>query len=284
MDYCSTLYKALSQQCPEPAFQWLEDSIDSLESSSKPDERYPIISAMAKRKVGDEPFDLALQLGEIEGFEIHHWTLSDAARILMTLRLLKKTEKDITSLLSQVYSQGDERERAAMLMGLCLFDPNALWLNEAEDSCRTNSLVLLRAIALYNPYPSQHFSSRGFNQLVLKSLFLGLNIANIYGLSTRLNSELSQMCTDYIDERLAAGRDYPNSAWLAIRLVDCTADTYSLLADSLQAEETNRRYYASLSLLEQKDDLPEEIIGVIQHQNTIEENDQVRGLLSQLVK
>lgn len=284
MDYCSTLYKALSQQCTEPAFQWLEDSIDSLESSSKPDECYPIISAMAKRKVGDEPFDLVLQLGEIEGFEIHHWTLSDAARILMTLRLLKKTEKDITSLLSQVYSQGDERERAAMLMGLCLFDPNALWLNETEDSCRTNSLVLLRAIALYNPYPSQHFSSRGFNQLVLKSLFLGLNIANIYGLSSRLNSELSQMCTDYIDERLAAGRDYPDSAWLAIRLVDCTADTYSLLADSLQAEETNRRYYASLSLLEQKDDLPEEIIGVIQHQNTVEENDQVRGLLSQLVK
>lgn len=284
MDYCSTLYKALSQQCPEPAFQWLEGSIDSLESSSKPDERYPIISAMAKRKVGDEPFDLVLQLGEIEDFAIHHWTLSDAARILMTLRLLKKTGTNITSFLSQVYSQGDERERAALLMGLSLFDPNALWLNEAEDCCRTNSLVLLRAIALYNPYPSQHFSSRGFNQLVLKSLFLGLNIANIYGLSSRLNSELSQMCTDYIDERLAAGRDYPDSAWLAIRLADCTADTYSLLADSLQAEETNRRYYASLSLLEQKDDLPEEIIGVIQHQNTIEENDQVRRLLSQLVK
>lgn len=284
MDYCSTLYKALSQQCPEPAFQWLEGSIDSLESSSKPDERYPIISAMAKRKVGDEPFDLVLQLGEIEDFAIHHWTLSDAARILMTLRLLKKTGTNITSFLSQVYSQGDERERAALLMGLSLFDPNALWLNEAEDCCRTNSLVLLRAIALYNPYPSQHFSSRGFNQLVLKSLFLGLNIANIYGLSSRLNSELSQMCTDYIDERLAAGRDYPDSAWLAIRLADCTADTYSLLADSLQAEETNRRYYASLSLLEQKDDLPEEIIGVIQHQNTIEENDQVRRLLSQLDK
>ena len=282
MDYFSSLYQALLQQCNEDSAAWLKQSVDKIKSSSDPEQAQQIASAMAKRKVGDEPFHFSNDLAdELPGYD--HWTCSDAARILLALLLQEQTAMPVTEFLSRVYAQGDERERAALLLGLTLLDKEGLWVTEAEDCCRTNSLVLLSAIGMNNPYPSQYFSERGFNQLVLKSLFLGLNIANIVDLASRLNSQLTQMCVDYIEERVAAGRDYPHAIWLAIRLSECSESTYSYLIDSVISEVTAQRFYALSSLLPQKNILPVEIVKTLQEQKTIEKNDQIRILLNQLV-
>jgi hypothetical protein len=281
MDHYTTLHSALLQQCPKSSVQWLIQVLKSIESASNPSAEHRIASAMARRKVGDGPFNVTLVSEEEASTEISHWLCSDAARVLLTLALVRVTEQALPSLLSEVYAHGDERERAALLMGLSLLDPDGQWSNEAEDCCRTNSLILLAAIGMMNPYPAGHFSSLGFNQLVLKSLFQGLNIANFQGLRGRRNGKLSTMCAGYIDERVAAGRDYPISIWLAIRLADCAPDTYPHMAACLVSDDANRRYYAAASLLHQES-IPAAIGEKIHQQLEMEADERIRGVFQKL--
>lgn len=283
MDHYTTLHSALLQQCPESSAQWLDQVLKSIESTSDPSAEHQIASAMARRKLGDGPFNVTLVSAEGVSSEISHWLCSDAARILLALALVSVTEQALPSLLSELYANSDERERAALLMGMSLLDQNGQWSTEAEDCCRTNSLILLAAIGMNNPYPARHFASRAFNQLALKSLFLGLNIANIQGLRGRRNSELSMMCAGFIDERVAAGRDYPISIWLAIRMSDCTPDTYPYMAACLVSDDANRRYYAAASLLQQES-IPAAIREKIHQQLEMEADDRIRGVFQKLTE
>ena len=72
-------------------------------------------------------------------------------------------------------------------------------------------------MACENPYPSQHFPDRNFNQLVLKALFNGVALSRVVGLASRLNAELTRMAGDYADERRAAGRAVPSDIGLAMQ-------------------------------------------------------------------
>jgi len=283
MNYYTTLHSALVQQCPESSAQWMVQALKSIESASETSVKHQIASAMARRKLGDDPFNVTLLPPGGATTEIGHWSCSDAARILLDLTLIRVSDKALPVLLSEVYAHGDERERAALLMGLSLLDQDGHWSVEAEDCCRTNSLMVLAAIGMKNPYPAAQFSSRAFNSLVLKSLFLGLDIANIEGLRGRQNSELSMMCARYIDERVAAGRDYPVSIWLAIRLSDCSADACPQMAACLVSENPDRRYYAAASLLPQES-IPAAIREKIDGQLEIETDDRTRAVLQILTE
>lgn len=283
MDHYSKLHDALVLQCPEDSAQWLNQALESIESAADPRPEHQIASAMARRKLGDGPFEVVLQPAAQGAAAIDHWLCSDAGRILLALALSRATGQAPPSLLSEIYARGDERERAALLKGLSLLDGEGQWSAEAEDCCRTNSLVVLTAIGMKNPYPGSHFSSRGFNQLVLKSLFMGLNIAHIQGLRGRRSSELSEMCAGYISERVAAGRDYPASIWLAIRLADCGSDTYPHLAASIRSDDPTRRYYAAASLLEEEN-IPAMIGVEMREQYAIETDDRIKGVINMLTQ
>jgi len=283
MDHYSTLRDALMLQCAEGSAQWLSQAVESIESAAEPRLEHQIASAMARRKLGDGPFELVLQSAEEEAVEIRHWLCSDAGRILLALALLRATGQAPPLLLSEIYSHGDERERAALLQGLSLLDSEGQWSAEAEDCCRTNSLVVLAAIGMKNPYPGRYFSSRGFNQLILKSLFMGLNIAHVQGLRERRNSELSEMCAGYISERVAAGREYPASIWLAIRLSDCGSDAHPHLAASIRSDDPSRRYYSVASLLEEES-IPAMIGAEIREQSAIETDGVIKGPINTLTQ
>ncbi|MEE9346399.1 MAG: EboA domain-containing protein, partial [Methylococcales bacterium] len=72
------------------------------------------------------------------------------------------------------------------------------------------------ALIYKNPWPVVNFPLPAFNQMVLKSLFMGINIFNVEGLRGARNPELGRMSADYAQERLDAGRDIPESIWLAV--------------------------------------------------------------------
>jgi len=283
MDHYTTLRDALMLQCPEGSAQWLSQALESIESAADPRLEHQIASAMARRKLGDGPFEVALESAGEDAVRIKHWLCSDAGRILLALTLLRATGQPPPVLLSELYSRGDERERAALLKGLSLLDGEGQWSIEAEDCCRTNSLVVLTAIGMKNTYPGRYFSSRGFNQLVLKSLFMGLNIAHVQGLRERRNSELSEMCAGYICERVAAGREYPASVWLAIRLSDCGSDAYPHLAASIRSDDPSRRYYSVASLLEEES-IPAMIRVEILEQSAIETDGMINGAINTLTQ
>lgn len=284
MNHYSTLHQALKQQCPEAAIEWLQKALNAIESEPNPETKHQIASAMARRKIGDDPINLDLALMGEESREISHWSCADVARVLLNLAFIDASDKPLTTLLSEIYAQGDERERAALVKGLPILDPDAEWLVDAEDCCRTNSLLLFSAMVMHNPYPARHFSPRAFNQLVLKALFLGLDIAHTENLKTRYNSELSMMCADYIEERMAAGRDYPASIWLAIQLQDCPSETTDHIADCLAASDAGKRYYAAVALQYESGELPQSLQGVVKQQAEQETDVKVQAALMELIE
>jgi hypothetical protein len=76
---------------------------------------------------------------------------------------------------------------------------------------------VFEALACENPYPSQYFPERNFNQVVLKAMFNSIALERIVGLKSRLNPELSRMARDYAAERTAAGRSVPADLCLALQ-------------------------------------------------------------------
>ena len=55
-----------------------------------------------------------------------------------------------------------------------------------------------------------HFPDLGFNQMVMKAIFIEVPVARIEGLAGRRGPELVRMLEDYASERRAAGRPVPN--------------------------------------------------------------------------
>jgi hypothetical protein len=70
-------------------------------------------------------------------------------------------------------------------------------------------LDVLAALGCENPFPARMLPEPAFNQLVMKMIFVGLPLARLHGLPSRLNSELARMAQDFGDERRAAGRPVP---------------------------------------------------------------------------
>ena len=156
-----------------------------------------------------------------------------------------------TRLIDQIYQQGDESEMGAVTRGLILFQSAERLKPRALEVGRTNSKTLYSCLIRDNPYPARFYSDHEFNQLVLKALFLGLPIAYVYGLKTRSNPELSRMCEDYIDERLAAGRSIPVDIWLALA-PHASGHGIQLLNCYMENEDSQHRPYATLAFDERR--------------------------------
>ena len=196
-----------------------------------------IALAMARRKVGTG----AVREAEAKPW-LTQWTLADVARVKLLLTAQDAEIIDAQKLVVTAYKQGDEYEKEAILKGLCLLDPNGSLVELAVDACRTNVLTMLSAIALENPYASAFFPEHPFNQMVLKCLFLGFDISRVWQLDTRTNPSMSRMCYDYLRERVAAGRDFPASIWLAIRLQDLPGAEETFLQYVGHSDERQRFY------------------------------------------
>lgn len=157
------------------------------------------------------------------------FTLAEVIRFLYILLTLEQNI-DVKLLAKNYYQYGDESEKVTLLKLLTLFDRQGEVLQTAIKACRCNSLVEFSAIALRNDFPAYYFPELNFNQLVLKSLFMGLEIDEINGLSTRLNEKLSNMCFAYAVEQALAERNLPSSVWQAIRINDLDTEN-NLLVD-----------------------------------------------------
>jgi hypothetical protein len=113
------------------------------------------------------------------------------------------------ALMTRAYRTAGNPERVALLRALPLLPEPQCFLPIATDACRTHVLEVFEAIACDNPYPALHFDDASFNQLVIKALFVGAQVARIEGLAERRNAELLRMLGDYVSERRAAGRSIP---------------------------------------------------------------------------
>jgi hypothetical protein len=227
---------------------WLQHALEQLEAASNPDDQLALLSARAGRKLGNRPLGkdarpLDTGCGELP---LSDWEAKAAGRVLMLLMAVDRHPSREQELITNAYRQGDETERQAIVRGLCLFGSAADLKDLSLETGRANSPPLFSALALANPYPSAHYEDHELNQMVLKVLFLGLPVAQVIGLEKRANAELSRMCGDYLDERLAAKRPIPVDIWLALAPHASVRDE-ALMLDYLAHDDIGHRYYAAFA-------------------------------------
>lgn len=139
-----------------------------------------------------------------------HWTARDHGRAILLLTAFERSDPaSHVYLVEKLLRTGEIGEQESLLRILPLLPDAARFVNLAIDACRTNAESVFAAIACHNAYPAAHFPDPAFNQLVLKTIFLGLPTAAIEGLPGRVTPELVRMLHDYAAERRAAGRPVP---------------------------------------------------------------------------
>lgn len=155
--------------------------------------------ASAARAVGKAPLAVA---------DRGTWGADEIARTILAVRAAS------LNLVGELYAQGDNGERQAILRALSLLPDAEAHLTIAIDACRMSVQPVFEAIACENPYPAKFFPELHFNQMVLKAVFTGVSLARIEGLGPRVTPELARMAAAYASERRAAGRAVPTDLGL----------------------------------------------------------------------
>ncbi|MCK9607068.1 MAG: EboA domain-containing protein [Methylomonas sp.] len=234
--------------------QWLLSGQDKIKAKQDVVNDLLTWSAGARSTLGQERLNAnaeAISVAENRLMPIDQWSIADAGRALLILQAVMSAPEQHALIVRSYFEQGDESEVAIMVRIVNLFYDAESYKFQVREVGRTNSKPLYAALAQYNPYPARFYDDHEFNQLVLKALFIGVGIASIIGLSERANFELSKMCEDYIDERVAAGRSIPPDIWLALEPF-ASANGLGLIHQHLQHDTPEHRYFAVKALKQQK--------------------------------
>ena len=208
----------LQARLPTDARAWLNEAAGRIRGGNDTD-LYRSIS-LVTRKVGKA--DLALAPNEREqaaalrkGWDPTDWSLDQAARIY--LLLVSGTDgATFSRRLNQLCDTADIGELVAFYRGLPLYPDQPRYVLRAAEGIRTSMKAVFEAVAHRNPYPAEQLAEPAWNQMVLKTLFIGSTLHPIVGLDRRANPELARMLCDYAHERWSAGRPISPELWRCV--------------------------------------------------------------------
>jgi len=139
-----------------------------------------------------------------------HWTLVDVVRgALLAHALSFAPEAGQPQLVIALFDGGEIGEQESLLRTLSVLPAPQRLAAAGLNACRTNATRVFAALACENPFPARHLPDPGFNQMVLKAMFMELSTRRIEGLAERVTPELKRMVESYAAERRAAGRPVP---------------------------------------------------------------------------
>jgi hypothetical protein len=215
----NTLYSWVIRQS-QPQAEWLQEKLTQLEQNASERLLFTTFSTIPRR-LGKQ--DLALTPEDLEmaemlrpGWSPRNWSLDQAGRTLILLSLPHSDTAHYQKVLAQLFATADVSETVALYQSFPLL-PHADCLQaRAAEGIRSNMSVVFNAIALHNPYPAEQFDTPAWNQMVLKALFVGSPLHQIWGLDQRSNPELARMLSDYAHERWAAKRPVTPELWRPI--------------------------------------------------------------------
>lgn len=229
MSAAEFLEGCLQVRLDAPARAWLAASCAELAmgASDPRHERFGALLAMASRHARREMFaptaaERALAAALLEGLEVERWTLLEALRVRLVLARRDLAQQGapgvpgVVDALESAFQFADEGELCALYRSLALLPDPERFTWRAGEGCRTNMRSVFEAIACDTPFPARWFDDLGFNQCVIKAIFIGAPVARIFGLERRRNAELERMALDLAAERKSAGRPVPDDLWLAL--------------------------------------------------------------------
>lgn len=173
------------------------------------------------RKIGKD--DLRLSADELAaadharpGWTPEGWTVDQAARMLLVLSFPAPEPSPYVAMMDQLFGAGEVNELVALYQGLPLYPHQPAFQLRCAEGLRTNMQPVFCAIAHRNPFPSEQFNDDQWNQLVLKSLFIGVPLDPIIGLDRRANTKLAAILVDFAQERWAAKRPVSPELWRCV--------------------------------------------------------------------
>ncbi len=239
------LHDWLSRRLSSEALAWLDQQIKLLETGQRP-QQLAIAIGLAPRKVGKA--DLDLTAAELQaahdvrpGLDPGGWSVDQAARILLVLASAGANRDAFAESLERVFAAAEIGEQIALLRGLPLLPEPERLMPYAAEGVRSAMQPIFEAVAHRNPYPRERFSEAQWNQMVVKTLFIGSRLSPIQGLDDRRNADLAQMLVDYAAERRAAERPISPELWRCVAPFardDEVAALSKILLSGTQAERS----------------------------------------------
>lgn len=223
------LIEWLRARCEPAAIDWLGSARNVLFAYSA-----------SARHFSHEPLDLtAEERAQAEtarpGWQPAQWTRCEAARAWLLLSPGADEKYD------QLCASAEVHELTAFYKALPILPNPESLCARASEGLRTNITDVFCAVAHHNPFPSEQFDEVAWNTMVLKALFIGVELAPIHGLDDRANTALMRMLCNYAHERWAAGRTVSSELWRCVGpFADAAAteDLQRVIADGSEEERT----------------------------------------------
>ncbi|MDZ8052917.1 MAG: EboA family metabolite traffic protein [Aulosira sp. ZfuVER01] len=238
------LHDWLAKSVSRDGLAWLEQKQAQIANGALERVFFTAFSAVPRYLGKDNfqltPQDLAAASNLLPGCFPGNWTVDQAGRTLLVLALPNNNTENYVRSLDKVFSTADMGELIALYQSLPLLPRPELHRQRAAEGIRSNMTNVFQAIALNNPYPANYLDNIAWNQMVLKALFVGSPLHQIWGLDRRANPELARMLANYAHERWAAKRSVSPELWRAVGAFADTAiiaDLAKVLADGDMAEQ-----------------------------------------------
>ena len=197
---------------------WVSDQLRLLSASTKERDLH-IFLGLAPRRLGKGDLiltkdDLRAADTALPGWRPDGWSIDGAARVLGLLRF--KGARAFAEIFKDLRRTSDAGEMIALYRGLPLYPDPAAMDFEVGEGLRSNLKPVFEAIAHRNPFPRDVFDQHRWNHMILKALFVEVDLAPIAGLKQRANPELARILLDFAKERWAAGRPLAAEHWISV--------------------------------------------------------------------
>jgi hypothetical protein len=207
------LYNCLARQLPSDRLSILEQQRVQI-ALGAPDHIFFAAFSAVPRHTGQTSLQLTSEEANIlADWDASRRTLDEAGRALLLLSVPHEDVVSYSQRLTQLLATAEVREMVAFYRTLPLLPKGDRLVSLAREGIRSNMKVVFESVALRNPYPARHFDEEGWNQMVLKALFVGSSVDEIWHLNERANSILARMVVGYARERRSAGRPVPPQLW-----------------------------------------------------------------------
>ena len=204
---------------PEGA-AWLREAVAEI-ARGVDDTRFGGLISLASRHcrggaLAPSPEERAAAGDVVVGWEPAFWTQLEAARVVLVLARADLGEDAGARAIEEAFRYADVGELCALYRSLAFLPRGERMLLRAREGLRSNMTAVFVAAACDGPYPATQLDELGWNQMVVKALFVGAPLWRVFGLDERLSPELARMALDLCEERRSAGRPVPHELWLCL--------------------------------------------------------------------
>lgn len=232
----------VSRQSTPDARLWFAGALRRMPAAGS---QHRTILAMAARQLGRarlvlgvDDLDMAEQARP--GWRPAGLGVAQAGRLALLITSHDGDEPAFAARLLALCRAGDLHEVIGYFRGLPIFPGAGALLDVAREGARSAMQPVFDAVALNNPYPAEMFDESGWNQMVLKSLFIGSSPSDITGLMARANPRLATTLVEYAHERWSADRPVSPELWQCVGPFAGTAELAALQRAATSADLAER--------------------------------------------